>query len=427
MSRSDNRFRRRNWPCFEMRVVVAGLALLLNSACLLAKTVVVGAGYEHATISAALSSAAAGDTVVITTGLYREHDLLVDRKLTVLGHGEAILDGELRHAIMTVKSDSVVVRGLHFVNAGVSFVKDNAALRFERVVGGIIDSCRFDGNFFGIYLADSRQCRISNNVLRASQERESHSGNGIHLWKSRDIAIAGNTIVGHRDGIYLEFVRHSEIQGNQSRLNRRYGLHFMYSDSCIYTGNTFRQNGAGVAVMYTKGVTMLNNEFADNWGAASYGLLLKDIADSRIAGNRFLRNTVGIFNEGSTRIVVEKNEFRENGWALKIMANCVDNNFTGNNFIANAFQVATNGRRSYSTFAGNYWSNYEGYDLDRDGIGDIPFRPVSLYSLMVERMPGSLILLRSLLTDVLDLAERVLPSLTPETFIDAQPHMRMIL
>lgn len=409
-----------------MRLVVGGLALLVGSACLQAKTLLVGAGHEHTTISAALSNAAAGDTLMITAGLYREHDLLVDRRLTILGQGEAVLDGEMRHAIMTVTSDSVVVRGLHFINAGISFVRDNAALRFERVIGGIVDSCRFDGNFFGIYLADSRQCRISNNVLQASQTRESHSGNGIHLWKCREIAITRNTVVGHRDGIYLEFVRHSKITDNQSWLNRRYGLHFMYSDSCTYMGNAFRENGAGVAVMYTKGVSMLNNEFADNWGAASYGLLLKDIADSRIAGNRFLRNTVGIFNEGSTRIVVEKNEFRENGWALKIMANCVDNTITGNNFIANAFQVATNGRRSYSTFAGNYWSNYEGYDLDHDGIGDIPFRPVSLYSLMVERMPGSLILLRSLLTDVLDLAERILPSLTPETFIDAQPHMRMI-
>ncbi len=410
----------------QLQLLALSFVLLLNSAGLQATAVIVGAGYEFATISAALGSAAAGDTVVVMSGIYREHDLIVDRKLTMLGRGEAVLDGEMRHAILTVRSDSVVVRGLKFVGAGVSFVKDNAALRFERVVGGVIDSCRFDANFFGIYLADSRQCQISNNVLQASQTRESHSGNGIHLWKSRDIAIAGNTIVGHRDGIYLEFVRHSEIRDNQSRLNRRYGLHFMYSDSCTYGGNSFRENGAGVAVMYTKGVSMLNNEFADNWGAASYGLLLKDIADSRIVGNRFVRNTVGIFNEGSTRIEVSGNEFRENGWALKIMANCVDNNFTGNNFIANAFQVATNGRRSYSTFAGNYWSNYEGYDLDRDGIGDVPFRPVSLYSLMVERMPGSLILLRSLLTDVLDLAERVLPTLTPETFIDTQPHMRMI-
>jgi nitrous oxidase accessory protein len=253
------------------------------------------------------------------------------------------------------------------------------------------------------------------------------SGNGIHLWQCRDIVITDNTIIGHRDGIYLEFVKHSTITGNHSDRNLRYGLHFMFSDSCRYEKNRFLANGSGVAVMYTSNVEMIQNSFADSWGGAAYGLLLKDIKNSSVTRNEFTNNSVGIHMEGSDRVDIAHNHFEANGWAIKIMANCVDNTIRSNDFIDNSFQVATNSRQSFSTFSGNYWSTYRGVDLDRDGFGDESFRPVSLYSLLVESEPSSLILVRSLLVDVLNLAERIVPTLTPESLVDASPRMRPAL
>ena len=168
---------------------------------------------------------------------------------------------------------------------------------------------------------------------------------------------------------------------------------------------------------------MTGNLFERNWGTAAFGLLLKDITDSRIEGNAFRGNSVGLWAEGSNRIRVERNVFEQNGWAVKIMANSVDNEFVRNDFLGNTFDVATNSRRSYSRFTGNYWDAYRGYDLDRDGVGDVPFRPVRLFSLIVERNEPSLVLLRSLLVIALDAAERVLPSITPATLVDERPLM----
>jgi nitrous oxidase accessory protein len=200
----------------------------------------------------------------------------------------------------------------------------------------------------------------------------------------------------------------------------------MFSDRCRYSGNAFRENGAGVAVMYTNHVTMTGNRFEDNWGSAAYGLLLKDITDSEVERNVFRGNTVGIFAEGSNRVQVRGNDFAENGWAVRIMANATDNMFAGNNFERNTFDVATNSRRSYSTFRGNYWDTYAGYDLDGDGTGDVPHRPVRLFSLLVEQHPPALVLLRSLVVQLLDQAERVVPTLTPETLVDEAPLMRRV-
>jgi len=105
------------------------------------------------------------------------------------------------------------------------------------------------------------------------------------------------------------------------------------------------------------------------------------------------------------------------------MANTESNRFEGNRFAGNAFDVATNSRSNTSTFAGNSWDQYRGYDLDRDGYGDVPFRPVRFFSLVVQEHQPALILLRSFFVELLDLAERMLPILTPETLVDARPLM----
>ncbi|HYC49889.1 MAG TPA: nitrous oxide reductase family maturation protein NosD, partial [Gemmatimonadaceae bacterium] len=281
------------------------------------------------------------------------------------------------------------------------------------------------GAFFGIYLARTTGCVITGNVLTGrAASSEGDAGNGIHLWTTRDVDVSDNSITGHRDGIYLEFTNQVRARRNVSERNLRYGLHFMFSDDCAYEGNTFRANQAGVAVMYTKRVAMIRNSFEGNWGAAAYGLLLKEIYDSEITGNTFARNSTALLADGATRLQARGNRFIDNGWAVKLISSTEDAQFTGNVFSGNSFDLATNGRRSNNVLHGNYWDAYEGYDLNRDGIGDVPHRPVRLFSLLVERSEPTMIMLRSPLIALLDRAERLIPSLTPETLMDSAPLMR---
>ncbi|MDX1629079.1 MAG: nitrous oxide reductase family maturation protein NosD, partial [Fulvivirga sp.] len=73
------------------------------------------------------------------------------------------------------------------------------------------------------------------------------------------------------------------------------------------------------------------------------------------------------------------------------------------------------------------WNEYAGYDLNKDGIGDVPHRPVKLFSYVVTRSESSIILLRSLFIDLLNFAEKVTPVFTPETLVDEQPLMKPVL
>jgi nitrous oxidase accessory protein len=198
----------------------------------------------------------------------------------------------------------------------------------------------------------------------------------------------------------------------------------MFSHNNAYICNIFQNNGAGVSVMFTHGVKMYNNVFEENWGDAAYGIFLKEISDSYITGNKFLRNTSGIYMEGTSRIRIEKNEFSGNGWGMKIQASCMDDVIANNNFQGNTFDVGTNGSLVLNTFDHNYWDKYEGYDLNRDKIGDIPYHPVSLYSMIVEKNPPAMMLFRSFMTSLLDKSEKILPTLTPENLKDNYPFMK---
>jgi nitrous oxidase accessory protein len=389
-----------------------------------AAIITVSPGGAVPSLSAAMARARPGDTIVVEAGRYSEPAIVrVDRRVTIIGRGHPVLDAGGGHTLILVTADSVAIDSLTLENIGPSSTDDRAAIRLEGVRG-----CRVVGNtvrnsFFGIFGAKVTDCLIAGNTVTGPGRREQQSGNAIQLWYSGRVEVRDNVVEGHRDGIYLEFVTNSRLENNESRRNERYGLHFMFSDSCVYRRNRFHDNGAGVAVMYTKRVTMEGNQFTANQGQAAYGLLLKDITDGSVSGNRFESNTTGLYLEGSNRLQVHDNRFAANGWALRLLANATDNVFERNTFIGNAFDVATNSRSATSTFRHNYWDRYRGFDLDHDGFGDVPHRPVRLFSLVVEQNEPALILLRSLFVDLLDAAERVLPILTPEALIDSAPLM----
>jgi nitrous oxidase accessory protein len=400
--------------------------LLILSINIFSKEIIVSSSSSVRTIKQAIDLAQDSDKIIIKSGYYAEGNIKINKAVTLVGEGDPVIDGKSEGEIITVTASNVKISNFVIKNSGISYLQENAGIRLEGVENCIISNNKFLGNFFSIYLAKSANCLVEKNYIEGKKNREANSGNGIHLWYCRDVNISNNTILNHRDGIYFEFVRNGRISGNYSEGNLRYGLHFMFSDSCEYRENTFIKNGAGVAVMYTKNVLMEKNKFQHNWGTSSYGILLKDISDSKIIFNEFFENTVGIFIEGCNRVTIEKNNFKKNGWAVKLMANSMGNFFYDNNFIFNSFDISTNSRQNFNTFGRNYWSNYSGYDLNKDGFGDVPFRPVTMFSMIVEKQPTALALLNSIFIKVLDVAESIIPAITPEALTDNKPRMGVI-
>ncbi|MDX1759615.1 MAG: nitrous oxide reductase family maturation protein NosD, partial [Arenibacter algicola] len=316
--------------------------------------------------------------------------------------------------------------GLFIINVGTSYTADYAAIRVVQSENFLIQNVVLEKLFFGIYLEKSKNGKVYHNKIIGDAVDEYNSGNGIQLWYSQNIVVERNIVQHVRDGIYLEFSDNITIENNISSDNLRYGLHFMFSNDDVYKDNTFENNGAGVAVMFSKRIKMQGNTFRKNWGTTSFGVLLKEINDAEIIGNTFEENTVGISIEGSNRINYSKNNFIKNGWAIKVRGACYTNTFIHNNFMYNSFDLAYNSNLNDNIFDENYWSDYTGYDLDRNGTGDIPYRPVKLFSYIVNRTPETIILLRSLFMDIIDFSEKVSPVFTPDDLVDAKPLMKKI-
>jgi nitrous oxidase accessory protein len=366
------------------------------------------------------------DTIIIKKGTYKEHKIVVDKPLTIIGKNYPVIDGEKKGEIITVVSDHVTVDGLFIINVGTSYTEDYAAIRIKRSKNFVIKNLVLEKLFFGIYIEKSSYGKIYHNKIIGDAVQEYNSGNGIQLWYSNHIEIEHNFVEHVRDGIYLEFSDDCLIKNNVSTKNLRYGLHFMFSNNDIYQDNTFESNGAGVAVMFSKKIKMYNNTFKENWGTASYGMLLKEINDAEIIGNTFEENTIGINIEGSNRIVYKNNNFINNGWAIKVRGACYTNSFLANNFLYNSFDISYNSNVNDNVFDSNYWSDYTGYDLNKDRIGDIPYRPVKLFSYIVNRTPETIILLRSLFMDIIDFSEKVSPVFTPDNLLDNNPATKKI-
>lgn len=394
---------------------------------LASKTIIVCSSCDVKTIENGISLTENGDTVIVKKGTYKEAGILIDKEITLIGEENSIIDGNnIAESVITVTANNVSISGLKIINVGFSYIKEFAAIFVIKSKYFTFSNIHIENVFYGFIIQKSKYGLIQDNTVISNAVEESSSGNGIHMWHCEHMRIEKNEVSGVRDGIYLEFVNKSFISYNASHNNVRYGLHFMFSHENEYHHNNFKENGAGVAVMFSKKIKMHHNHFQFNWGTASYGLLLKEINDAEITDNIFEQNTIGINIDGCNRITYSKNTFLRNGWAVKFKGGCYTNVFEFNNFLYNAFDLSYNSRLNDNTFDANYWSDYAGYDLDRDGIGDVPYRPVKLFSYVVNKTPETLVLLRSLFVDIINFSEKVSPVFTPDNLMDNTPLMKEI-
>ena len=378
------------------------------------------------TIAQAVAKAKKGDTIIVQKGTYPENNILLDKPLTLIGKDRPIINGQFKGSILKIQADSITIKGFRLANVPFKATEEQAAILLDKSKKFLIEDNIMDQVCFGVLLRKGRDGIIRNNKISSNAKEQYNSGNAIHLWSCKNIKIIGNEAANCRDGIYIQFSSKSYIEGNYCYKNLRYGLHFMFSDDNEYYRNKFSENGAGAAVMFSKRVKMVGNTFQDNWGPSSYGLLLKELYDSELVGNTFYRNTIGINGENCTRMKYNENNFTENGWGIRIRGGCYQNDFWDNNFFNNTFDVAYDNNVNDNKFRSNYWSDYTGYDLNKDGVGDVPYRPVKLFSYISNRTPESIVLLRSLFIDIMNFSEKVAPVFTPENLIDETPRMEPV-
>ena len=298
----------------------------------------------------------------------------------------------------------------------------------------VITESRFEDNLHGIYLIGSDKCSVTNNVIRGrSYDYQEYRGNGIHLHDSPFAKVEHNDIADTRDGVYVSFSGHCTIDYN--KIHRlRYGLHYMYSHNNSFSYNTLIDNVAGAAVMYARNIKFNGNVVAHNRGARAYGILWQDVRHSECFDNLIFDNTIGLYMDHAGFSKVYNNAIASNDVAIIILENSENNNIYGNNFLNNLSLLRLRGRAQighnnlfYKNGRGNYWSDYRGYDLDGDGIGDIPYKLQGIWDYLETEYPEYPLFFFSPLTTALDMAEKAFPIIeTPITAEDKFPLMKPV-
>jgi nitrous oxidase accessory protein len=385
-------------------------------------------------ISRLLREAAAGATVRVPAGVYHEH-LRIDRPVTLIADGEVVIDGGGRGDIVEIAAPDVTFRGFTVRNTGIDLDKENAAIRAVAPRARIEDNVLED-ILFGIDLREAPGSVVRGNRIGGKDLDIARRGDGLRLWRSDGTLVEGNTIHDGRDSI-LWYSKGVTVRGNVGR-DCRYGLHLMFSDDVVITENEFSGNSVGIYLMYSTGVDVSRNRLFRNRGPSGYGLGLKETDRFEVRDNLMVANRAGVYIDGSpfTRArpgLFEGNTFASNDVGIVFLPSARGNELVGNNFVDNIDQVVVSGRgnleanRFWRGDAGNFWSDYTGYDADGDGIGDFVHESATLFENLMDRQPSLRLFLFSPAQQAIEFVGRAVPAVRPEPrFVDEVPLMRPV-
>ncbi|MCA9283853.1 MAG: nitrous oxide reductase family maturation protein NosD [Phycisphaerales bacterium] len=386
-----------------------------------------------AEIAALIEAAPAGATVRVPAGTYHG-TLHVGRAVVLDGGGAAVLDGDGAAEVLVIDAPGVTVRGLVVRGSGVKVEMESAGIR---VLSGpvVLEDNVVEDALFGIDLRESPRSVLRGNTVVGKRLDLGRRGDAIRLWRCDD-AIVEDNVVRHGRDVIMWYCDRLRIRRNLVE-DSRYGLHFMYAHDAVVEDNTLRDNSVGMYIMYSADIALTNNRLTGNRGPSGYGLGLKDMDGLVAEGNLFASNRVGVYVDNSPSSLDSEGVFARNLIAYNTIGMALTPNVRGNVLVRNAFveneeQIALLGRGELrdNAFArggqGNYWSDYGGYDRDRDGVGDLPYRSASLFENLMDREPKLRLFLYSPIEQAVDFAARTLPEMLPEPkFSDPCPLMSM--
>jgi nitrous oxidase accessory protein len=375
----------------------------------------------HATLQAMIDAAAPGDTVLVPPGTYAA-PLHIDKSITLEGQGWPVIQGDGSGDVIRIEAPDVTVRGFVVRGTGISLDREDAAIR-AMGANTVIENNRIEDALFGVYLEQAAESVVRGNTIQGMDLPISRRGDGLKVFYSPRTLLEANTMRATRDAI-LWYSPYSIVRGNDFA-DGRYGLHMMQSDHHLIEENIFRNNSVGVYIMYGSGFELRRNLLSGNRGPSGYGVGLKETSDVLLEGNRIVNNRAGVYSDASplqpeTTVTYRNNLFAYNEIGLEMLPNTRRNRFQDNILLDNGEQVNVYGggdllQNEWAVAGrGNYWSDYAGFDANKDAIGDLAYTSKSLFDSLLGTQPALRLFQLSPASDALDLAAKAFPIFAPQ-------------
>lgn len=378
-----------------------------------------------------IDAAQPGAIVTPTPGRYRG-PVLITKPITLDGNDQVTIDGLGKGTILTLKTDGATVRNLRVTSSGDQHNDIDAGIRIEGNFNVVKDTV-VEESLFGIDLQEAHSNVVRRNRISSKGDAAlGVKGDAIRLWYSRNNRLEDNTISGSRD-LVMWYSEGNTLARNQVT-HGRYGLHLMYARNNVIEDNIFDHNAVGIYLMYDEGDIVRRNRVFQALGAAGVGIGFKEASNILVEDNEVLYNAVGLafditpFQPGST-VKVLRNRIAFNNIGVSFLSDRPGNVFHDNLFVSNVQHIAMRlyEQATGAEWEGNYWDDYEGFDLDGDGIGDRSHVMRSYADRLWMDVPAAAFFKGSPALTALDFIERLAPFTEPLVLLeDAAPRMSRV-
>ena len=358
-------------------------------------------------------------------------DFRVARKVALRGAPGSELVGSGRGTVLTLEGAGSLVEDVIVRHSGRRHTHEDAAIKAS-APGVVIRRVRVADALFGIYLGPCRGCVVERASVSGSAAEHELRGDAIKLWEASDSRVEGCVVEDARD-VVVWYSRRVQLISNWVR-GSRYGAHFMYAHDSVVKQSRFVNNVVGVFVMYSSGLRVEDSVLAGAHGAAGMGVGFKESDGVSVSGNWLVANTTGVYLDRTPRTPDKPVSLRDNVLALNETAVSFHSSERGVTFRNNDFrrnhvpiQVEGGGDALGVEFSGNHWSDYAGFDLNGDSVGDVAYEVKRLASELSEDHPAVRLLDGTLALGLIDVVARAVPVFATQRLLsDPAPRMQQL-
>ncbi|MDR1284756.1 MAG: nitrous oxide reductase family maturation protein NosD [Campylobacteraceae bacterium] len=329
----------------------------------------------------AIDNAPSGSKIELGKGEFKGR-IVINKPLIIEGVEDksAHIIGDNTGSVITITSSNVILRNLWISGSGSSHEGLDAAILAKEANNVLLEGNKITDSLFGINFQKVSNSKIINNFITSKPYDLGVRGDGIVFWYSHGNTVRGNHLQKSRD--MVAWYSSKNVYEDNFGEYGRYSLHFMYANDNLVQNNIFEHNSVGIFFMYSHDIIARNNTMKNSLGTFGLGLGLKDSSNFIIEDNNIIYNARGVFLDQSpyqqdSVNIFKRNKILYNASAVQFLGLREKSLFSENIFKGNMELISSDMPKNdmpYVEWRRNYWDDYEGFDMDKDGVGDIPYK-----------------------------------------------------
>lgn len=371
----------------------------------------------------------AGPRAIRLEGHAYEGNLRIARPVRLRGVPGTVLQGDDRDTVITIEGGDVDLEDVVVRGSGGRHTAEDAGVRATGHDVHVRDVLVED-TLFGIRYAQCTSCSIERTHIVGRDDAVGMRGDGIKIWQSDDALVKDTWVERSRD-VVIWYSRRATVDGVRVT-GSRYGTHFMYAHDASVRRSRFERDVVGIFVMYSARIRIESSVMAGARGAAGMGVGFKESDDVALEGDWLVGDTAGVYFDRTPRspdhpVLLRGSVLALDEVALRLHGPEAGVSVRDCDFRENLrpVQVDGGGDALALDIEGNHWTEYEGYDLDGDGRGDVPFQVKALSSDVKEAHPDLRLFEGTVAMALIDSVAEATPMFASQlVLVDRSPRMR---